>query len=191
MGEDPSRIREEIADTRARMGETVEALSYKTDVPARTRDAISDRKDAVIGKVTGMKDAIVGQAGSVGGTVGDALPSTDDIQQTARQAVGIAQRNPLGLALGAVALGFLTGMVVPSTRMEDERLGAAADQVKNRIAETGQQALEHGKAVAQDTLESAKQTAQESGQTHAGQLAETAQGNARDGAQEAASAVTL
>ena len=33
MGKDSSEIRREIEETRARMGDTVEALSYKADVP--------------------------------------------------------------------------------------------------------------------------------------------------------------
>jgi hypothetical protein len=37
MGQDPSEIREEIDETRARMGETVEALGYKTDVTTAPR----------------------------------------------------------------------------------------------------------------------------------------------------------
>ncbi len=35
MGKDSSEIRREIEETRARMGDTVEALSYKADVPAQ------------------------------------------------------------------------------------------------------------------------------------------------------------
>ena len=42
MGEDPDRIRQEIEQTRAEMGETVDALSYKTDVKARAKDSIQD-----------------------------------------------------------------------------------------------------------------------------------------------------
>ena len=34
MGEEPDRIREQIEQTRAEMGETVDALGYKTDVKA-------------------------------------------------------------------------------------------------------------------------------------------------------------
>ncbi len=44
MGEDPAAIREEIEQTRERMGETVDALGYKADVPARAKDSISDRR---------------------------------------------------------------------------------------------------------------------------------------------------
>ena len=33
MGQDPSDIRAEIEETRARVGDEVDALSYKTDVP--------------------------------------------------------------------------------------------------------------------------------------------------------------
>jgi uncharacterized protein DUF3618 len=41
MGEDPGEIREEIEDTRARMGDTVEAIGYKTDVKSRAADKVS------------------------------------------------------------------------------------------------------------------------------------------------------
>ena len=35
MGQDPAAIRQEIEQTRERMGDTVDALGYKADVPAR------------------------------------------------------------------------------------------------------------------------------------------------------------
>jgi ElaB/YqjD/DUF883 family membrane-anchored ribosome-binding protein len=97
MGQEPSEIREDIEGTRARMGETVEALGYKADVKTRTKE-----------KVEG--------------------------------AVGIAQENPIGLALGSVAVGFLAGMLAPSTRVEDEKLGDVSDQVKEQVKETAREA---------------------------------------------------
>lgn len=54
MGQDPSDIREAIEETRQRMGDTVDALSYKTDVRARTFDHVTHTKDAI---VQGMSDA--------------------------------------------------------------------------------------------------------------------------------------
>jgi hypothetical protein len=70
-------------------------------------------------------------------------------------------------------------MLVPSTRVEDEKIGPMADEVKDRAAQTGQQALEHGKEVAGDVAEAAKQTAQESGQQHAQQAKEEVTRSAR------------
>src|SRR4051812_27887202 len=175
MGEDPDRLREEIAQTRAEMGETVDALGYKTDVKARAKDSIQDKKESVMGVASSAKDRLVG----AGQSVGDATPDSEQVKQQARRAKSVAQENPLGLAVGAVAVGFLAGMLIPSTRVEDEKLGPVADDVKERAKETGQEALERGKQVAQD----AAQTAKESGQQHADELKSTAQ----DHAQEAAS----
>jgi Protein of unknown function (DUF3618) len=149
MGEDPSTIREEIEGTRTRMGDTVEAIGYKTDVKARAREKVS---------------------GAVS-RVNEATPGREDV----RKAAGVAQRNPIGLALGSVALGFLAGMLVPSTRVEDERLGDVSDQVKEKVKETAQEAGERGKEVAQQAAESARQTAQESGREHAEELKASAQ----------------
>ena len=152
MGQDPSQIREEIETTRGRMGDTVEALGYKTDVSARVSD-----------KVGGVRDKITGVA-----------PDKQQVTQGARQAAGVAQENPIGLAIGSLAVGFLAGMLVPSTRIEDEKIGPMADEVKERAKETGQEALERGKEVAQDAAQSAAETAKESGQQHAEELRDSA-----------------
>src|SRR6185436_16673518 len=85
-----------------------------------------------------------------------AVPDGTDVKQGAKQ-------SPLGLAIGGAAAGFLAGILLPSTRVEDENLGEVSDQVVDRVKETGQDALERGKQVAQDTLASAKDTAVESG----------------------------
>src|SRR5215207_6543716 len=176
MGEDPDRIRREIEQTRAEMGETVDALGYKTDVKARAKDSIHDKKESVMGVAHSAKDRLVG----AGQTVGDKTPDTDQVKHQARRAKSVAQENPLGLAVGSVAVGFLAGMLIPSTRVEDERMGELSDEVIDRAKETGQEALERGKQVAQDAAQSAQQTAKESGQEHASELKSTAQDHAQE-----------
>ena len=110
-----------------------------------------------------------------------AIPSASDtpdagqVKAKAKQGASVAQQNPLGLAIGAVAVGFVAGMLIPSTRVEDEKLGEASDSVIEKVKETGQEALEHGKQVAQD----AAQTAKESGQEHAQQVKESASSRRR------------
>ena len=137
MGEDPDRIRAEIEQTRAEMGETVDALGYKTDVKAR-QGLDRTRRRASWASRTGVVAAPTPRPGRAG--------------QAARRGAPRAspQENPLGLAVGAVAVGFLAGMLIPSTRVEDEKLGAISDDVIDRAKETGQEALERGKQVAQD-----------------------------------------
>ena len=165
MGEDPDMIRAEIEQTRAEMGETVDALGYKTDVKARAKDSIQDKKESVMGVASSAKERLVG----AGQTVGDATPDSEQVKRQARRAKSVAQENPLGLAVGAVAVGFLAGMLIPSTRVEDDKLGELSDDVIQRAKQTGQEALQRGKQVAQDAAE----TAMDSGREHAEELKET------------------
>ena len=183
MGKEPEDIRNEIEETRARMGDTVEALGYKTDVKSRTKESISSAKETVVGKVAGVKDSIVGSASSARDSVSSSTPDAQQLKRNAKRAVSIAQENPLGLALGSLALGFLAGMSVPSTRMEDERLGPVADQVKDKVRETSQEALDRGKQVAQDVSQTAAQSAQEAAQ----KVAEKAKQTGQEQGQELAS----
>jgi hypothetical protein len=180
MGQDPDAIRQDIEQTRTEMSETVEAVGYKADVPSRAKDAVSDKVENMKSKVsdtaTRAKKAVVGTASRAG----DATPSRGQVKQTGRRAAGMAKENPLGLAIGAAALGFLAGLAVPSTRVEDEKLGPVADQVKDKVKETGQEALDRGKQVAQEVASTATETAKEQTQEHGQDLAQSVTQNAQD-----------
>ena len=180
MGQEPDRIREEIEQTRAEMSETVDALGYKADVKSRAKENLQDKRDSAKESILGVKDRIVGAGDSVTSSVSDRTPDSVQVKQKARQAKSVAQENPLGLAIGSLAVGFLGGMLIPSTRVEDEKIGPIADEVKDKVKETGQEALEHGKQVAQDAAQSAQQTAKESGQQHAQEVKDSAQQSAQD-----------
>jgi ElaB/YqjD/DUF883 family membrane-anchored ribosome-binding protein len=180
MGQDPDAIRQDIEQTRAEMSDTVEAVGYKADVPSRAKDAVSDKVESVKSKVsdtaTRAKEAVVGTASRAG----DATPSRGQVKQAGRRAAGMAKENPLGLAIGAAAIGFLAGLAVPSTRVEDEKLGPVADQVKDKVKETGQEALDRGKQVAQEVDSTATETAKDKTQEHGQDLAQSAAQNAQD-----------
>lgn len=199
MGQDPDTIRQQIAETRAEMEDTVDALGYKADVKARAKENVQGKVGTVTGKVTAVKEKIVGQATHVA----DATPSTSDVKdqfgqsiggakdslssgadtakQNARQAASVAQENPLGLAVGAIALGFLGGLLVPSTRIEEEKIGPVADQLKEQAAEVGHEAVERAQAVASEVASVAKDAASE-----AADVAKNAAGDAQSAAKEAA-----
>jgi ElaB/YqjD/DUF883 family membrane-anchored ribosome-binding protein len=149
MGQDPNEIRHDIEETRARMGDTAEALGHRADVPGRTKEAISDRVE------------------SVKSTISGSTPDKGDVKQGTQRAAGMAKENPLGLAIGATAVGFVAGLLIPSTRMEDENIGPMADQVKDKARETGEEALERGKHVAQE----AAQTVKDEGKQQAQEMA--------------------
>jgi ElaB/YqjD/DUF883 family membrane-anchored ribosome-binding protein len=135
------------------MGDTAEALGHKADVPGRAREAISDKVDSVKSTFSGAKDS-----------VSEATPSGDNVKQGARQAVGIAKENPLGLAIGATAVGFVAGLLIPSTKVEDERIGPMADQVKEQAKEKGQEAVDRGKHVAEQAAETVKEEGRQQAQ---------------------------
>ncbi|HXM56983.1 MAG TPA: DUF3618 domain-containing protein [Candidatus Dormibacteraeota bacterium] len=159
MGKEPEAIQREIEDTRERMGDRVDAMAYKADVPGRVGDRISEARDAVTGRLGGVKSEIA-----------DRTPDRTEVRERSRRMASAARENPLALVVGAAAAGFLVGMLLPSTRIEDERLGDTADQLKSRAAETGREAVHRGRQVAED----AAQAARESGGQQAGQLGEHA-----------------
>ena len=162
MGEDPDAIRRQIELTRADMDRTVSAIGYRTDVKSRARESVSRRGQSLLARIRG------------------ATPDTGEVKQGARQAVGIDQENPLGLAIGSVAVGFVAGLLAPSTRVEDEKVGAVADQVKEKAMEVGEEALDRGKQVAQEAADTARQTVQESGPQHGQDLRSMVQEKAQE-----------
>jgi len=138
------------------MGETVEAIGYKTDVKSRVKDNVSEKKDAVLARVT------------------DAMPDGQQVKSGARK-VGISKQNPLGLGIAAIAVGFLVGTLLPSTSVEDDKLGEMSDQVGEKAREAGQEALDRTKEVAREAVETARQQTGEQTREMTSSLQEKAQ----------------
>lgn len=173
MGEDPQVIRQEIEQTRERLGDTVEALGDKTDVKGRAVNRAREMRDRVGEAGHRVTETVTG----AGHQVNEATPGAQDVKQGARRAAGIAQENPLGLALGGIAIGVLAGMALPTTRIEQERIGPVGEQVR----EVGQEAMERGTHVATEAASSAveaatsaaKDTVREEGSSEAQKLQES------------------
>jgi hypothetical protein len=153
MGQDPSVIREELEQTRARVGDEVDALSYKTDVPARVGDYVDDKKQAVKDKFTSV------------------VPDTGQMRRGASTVRDTAERNPLGLAVGGLAVGFVIGTLLPSTRIENEQMGEISDRLLETAKDTASEAVERGKQVAQEATSAAVETAKETGREQGEELA--------------------
>ncbi len=189
MGKDASQIRREIEETRARMGDTVEAIGYKADVPARVKDAVNDKVETVKGTISDVVDTVKRNVGGTWsdttdkmgdatsnvnsrvqetiGSVTDKLPSAGDVTSAARRGAGIVMENPLGLALGALAAGFLAGLAAPVTDIERKTVGPIRDDLVERAKTAGSDALEHGKQALQETAQSVVQTALQTAQNGA------------------------
>jgi hypothetical protein len=96
MGKDASELRREIAETRERMTETVEAIGYKADVPARVRDVVNERVETV-------KETIENAMGV----------ASDAVRDTATVDV---ERYPIGFTVAAFSAGYLAGAIVRGRR---------------------------------------------------------------------------
>jgi gas vesicle protein len=195
MGQDPDRIQQQLEETRAQLaqerpaadvmlsdidsarsqiGDTVGALRHKADVKGRMAESVSSKKNAVVGAVGSGKNAVVGKVDALVSTVSDVVPDGEQVAAGAAK-VGVSKQNPLGMAFGGVAVGLLAGLMIPPTRMEDEHIGEMAEQVKDTVKETGSEALERGKQVAQDAASAASDSAGQQRQ----ELSETLQDNVK------------
>jgi hypothetical protein len=171
MDQDPEAIKRDIEQTRERMGDTVEALSYKTDVPARAKDAVSDRVDAIKGAVSDVGDsartALGGAASSAQATAATAAEAVAGARCSASDAIEHARnqlpserrrkngsatirsfvaRNPLGLALGSVAAGFLVGLTLPVSDLERDQVGPIGEYMVDSAKAAAGNVVEQGKA---------------------------------------------
>ena len=168
MGQDPSVIRAEIEETRERVGDEVDALSYKTDVGARVGDYVEEKKEAVKGKFTGAKDSVTG-----------VVPDRRAVKRGVTNVRYTAESNPIGLAIGGAAVGFVLGTLLPQTRVENQQMGEMSDRLIDAAKDTAGEAVDRGKQVAQEAAGAAVETAKESGQQQGEELTSTLQERAQ------------
>jgi len=97
---DPEQIRADIEQTREELGETVAALSAKTDVKARAKD-----------RIEGTKATLQDTREKVAGKAREITPET--ATAAAANATQAARRNPLPVAVaGAFMAGLLVGRLM-------------------------------------------------------------------------------
>jgi hypothetical protein len=169
MDKEPGVIRAELDETRERVGDEVDAISYKTDVGARASDYMDDKKDAVKSKVSDAKDTVTG-----------VVPDRRALKRGARHMRETAASNPLGLAVGGVALGFLVGTLLPRTGVENQQMGEMSDRLVDAAKETASEAVDRGKQVAQEAAGAAVDTAKESGREQGEELTSALQDRAQE-----------
>ncbi len=172
MAQEPDAIRAEIEATRQRMGDAVEALAYKTDVKARARDKIAEVlrifTTATESFIASVREPLDGETEEGAGMSTNNTGSTSASSQGWEDEGGLLKRNPLAVAFGAAALGFLAGLLIPSTPAENERLGPVADHVKQSARDAAQEAVGRGKAIAADAAASATAAVKETTTENAG-----------------------
>ncbi len=94
---DPQELREDIEETRRELGDTVAALSAKTDVKAQVRDKLDDVKASA----AASRDELADRARDI---------SPESVRVAAASGAETVRRNPLPVAVaGAFAGGFLLG----------------------------------------------------------------------------------
>jgi ElaB/YqjD/DUF883 family membrane-anchored ribosome-binding protein len=100
---DPEELRREIEETRAELGDTVEALTHKADVKARAGEKLDERKQAVRAKADELKQ----KAEEVKGRTSHATPN--EVKSAASGAVTTARDRP---EIPAVAAALLFGLLL-------------------------------------------------------------------------------
>jgi len=110
---DAQALREEIEQTRADLGETVAALVAKTDVKARTKDAVTSAADQAKDKVRAIREraahlaTVVEERAGARATAVREPAATHDVRAGVRRPVKVAAI-ATGAALIAVAIYLLT-----------------------------------------------------------------------------------
>jgi Protein of unknown function (DUF3618) len=202
MSTDPDQIRSEIDQTQRELSADVDALTEKLSPPRmverrvrRTRTAVTNMKDKIMGNTSDAYQTAGSAASSVGGSVSTrASAARDTVAGTASSAVDTVrsapdtarrgtQGNPLAAGLIAFGAGWLLSALLPASEPEQR----VASQVKDFAAEQGRPVAEQlgqaGQQAAQELKESAQQRA-EAVRGTAADAASTVTGEARSAASD-------
>jgi ElaB/YqjD/DUF883 family membrane-anchored ribosome-binding protein len=109
---------------------------------------------------------------------------------TARQQISsTVERHPLESGMACLALGVIAGLLIPPPRAVRERVAPAAERLRQRAREAGQDLVERGKQVAHAAAEAVREEAEHQGLTPEAlkQKAGAVADRARDATKEAAS----
>lgn len=171
---------------------------------AETKKALSGAKEAIGEKLSNVAGGIETTAASAGTTISEGvsrgrMAGSKASQQVQKGYVYAGDRfkeaveeYPLGVALGFLGLGILTGLLLPRTRQEDELMGEKSDQLIERAKEAGKETMEKAKTAAQrvtaSTIDESKRQAKEAAKDQISEIGDRIGAIANRGKEEAARA---
>jgi ElaB/YqjD/DUF883 family membrane-anchored ribosome-binding protein len=191
MGEESTRLRQEIETARGDLARDVDLLTEKTS-PSRivsrrveaTKSGLSSIKDrvmgttselgstghehassaadAVKGSASGAASALSSAAGTAGSTVSDAAHGVVSGTQTvAERTRSSAQGHPLIAGAVAFGVGYLVSSLLPPTDAERQAAARAKEAAKEYGQPVVEQAKQSAAGIGQQVSESAKEHAQQ------------------------------
>ena len=141
-----------------------------SDWATKARDMASGLTDSASSAASGAADSASSAAGYASRTSRQAyeasLRKTQKGYAYSRDRFDDALREyPVAVGVAGLAAGLLAGLLVPSTRREDELFGDYSDELKGEAADLGQHAWQETKHVAEATYDSAMAEAKKQGLT--------------------------
>lgn len=179
MNTDPSRLREDIEQTRSRLSDNVDALADQANPAHMAKRQVSKVKaatgrflDRVLGTAEDVRDAAVDTAQQAVEGVQEAAEGVSarahDVVESVADAPAAARRqtqgNPLAAGVVAFGLGLLLAAAFPPSRKERELAQAVKEQAKpltDQIVAAGQEVVENLAEPAQEAFDSLKESATE------------------------------
>jgi hypothetical protein len=219
MTSEPDQIRGEIQQTHRELSADMGALTEKLSPPRmvqrrarRTRAAMSNMKDKIMGSTashtSAASDTMSSAASGVGETVSStASAATDKVASAASSAADAAssapemarrrtEGNPLAAGLIAFGAGWLISSLLPATAPEQQVATQVKDlatekgrPVARQLGEAAQQAREELREPVRQSAESVKETATDAAQAVAGET-RSAAGDVTGRAQQTKDKVT-
>jgi len=154
-----------LRTTAETMRDTREGITEKVrEVAAEAGETVSSAAGAVSQSVRHAGETAADwmhQARSAARTAGGDMGELG--RRTTESLRSMVEEQPLVLGAIGMALGALVGAMLPSTRIEDQYLGEARDQLREAITEQGGELYERGKIAATEAYRAAAEEARKQG----------------------------
>ncbi|GAA5177546.1 YtxH domain-containing protein [Modicisalibacter zincidurans] len=152
-------------------GRTAAAKEKAQHMSDKAQHMSGSIKDRARGMSDGMRERTSrARAGSRNAMHG----ASSRAQSVGQQTTHFIKEHPVMAGALGIALGAAIGSLLPSTRTEDERLGAMRDKTVDRATEEGERYAEEARAKANEKAEQAgSQNSAESGRSGSGGASET------------------
>lgn len=119
-------IRRQIDESRENLGEAVGALAYKADIKNRGKEALEDKKEAVMEKVDELKSKATGDGG-IADTVKGKLPDADAMKDKLPSGEGVSQKVDAAKAKLPDGVGDAAGRISDATPSKEDVKAKAQD----------------------------------------------------------------